>query len=76
MTTYEHVLDASGLNCPLPILRAKKGIKDLESGQVLHVIATDPGAIKDFEAFCKQTGNELLSSTEAEGKFHFDIRKG
>ncbi len=68
-------LDARGLNCPLPILRAKKSINDLESGQVLHIIATDPGSVKDFEAFCKQTGNELVSSNEADGEFTFDIRK-
>lgn len=68
-------LDASGLNCPLPILRAKKSINSLSSGQVLQVTATDPGAVKDFEAFCKQTGNELLASAEADGKFIFDIRK-
>jgi len=68
-------LDARGLNCPLPILRAKKSINDLESGQVLHIIATDPGSVKDFEAFCKQTGNELVSSGENNGEFIFDIRK-
>lgn len=68
-------LDARGLNCPLPILRAKKSINDLESGQVLHIIATDPGSVKDFEAFCKQTGNELVSSGETNGEFTFDIRK-
>lgn len=68
-------LDARGLNCPLPILRAKKSINDLESGQVLHIIATDPGSVKDFEAFCKQTGNELVSSAEENGEFVFDIKK-
>jgi len=68
-------LDARGLNCPLPILRAKKSINDLEAGQVLHIIATDPGSVKDFEAFCKQTGNELVSSGENNGEFVFDIRK-
>lgn len=68
-------LDASGLNCPLPILRAKKSINSLTSGQILHVTATDPGAVKDFEAFCKQTGNLLLSSGESSGKFVFEIQK-
>lgn len=68
-------LDARGLNCPLPILRAKKSINDLEAGQVLHIIATDPGSVKDFEAFCKQTGNELVSSGEENGEFTFDIKK-
>lgn len=75
MSNEQVELDASGLNCPLPILRAKKMISGLTSGQILHVIATDPGAVKDFEAFCKQTGNELLSSGEANGKFTFEIQK-
>jgi len=69
-------LDASGLNCPLPILRAKKTLNGMESTQVLHIIATDPGSVKDFEAFCKQTGNELTESKEEGGKFHFLITKG
>ena len=61
---FDKELDASGLNCPLPILRAKKALGDLTTGQVLKVVATDPGSVKDFEAFCKQTGNELLSHSE------------
>ena len=69
-------LDAKGLNCPLPILRAKKAISGMETGQTLRIIATDPGSVKDFEAFAKQTGNELLSSTEENGKFMFLMRKG
>jgi len=76
MADFDQELDASGLNCPLPILRAKKALTALESGQVLHIIATDPGAIKDFEAFSKQTGNELMSSREEGGKFYFLIKKG
>ena len=75
MSDYQHELDASGLNCPLPILRAKKTIATMSSGEVVKITATDPGAVKDFEAFCKQTGNELLSSQEAAGKFEFQIRK-
>lgn len=75
MTNYDQELDARGLNCPLPILRAKKSINELDTGQVLHVLATDPGSVKDFEAFCKQTGNALLASGESEGTFTFDIRK-
>jgi tRNA 2-thiouridine synthesizing protein A len=75
MSEYQHELDASGLNCPLPILRAKKTIATMNSGEVVKIIATDPGAVKDFEAFCKQTGNELLTSAEASGKFEFQIRK-
>lgn len=75
MSDFDSELDASGLNCPLPILRAKKAISALESGQLLKIIATDPGSVKDFEAFCKQTGNELVSSGEEDGKFVFAIRK-
>jgi tRNA 2-thiouridine synthesizing protein A len=69
-------LDLSGLNCPLPILRAKKALAGLTSGQVLSAIATDPGAPKDFEAFCRQTGNALLeSSTTDDGRFLLVIRR-
>jgi len=75
MADFDQELDASGLNCPLPILRAKKALAALSAGQVLHVIATDPGAIKDFEAFAKQTGNELMESREDGGKFYFLIKK-
>ncbi len=70
---FDSELDASGLNCPLPILRAKKAISALDAGQTLKIIATDPGSVKDFEAFCKQTGNELVSSGEEDGKFVFAI---
>jgi tRNA 2-thiouridine synthesizing protein A len=76
MADYDDELDATGLNCPLPILRAKKALNGMESGKVLRIIATDPGSVKDFEAFAKQTGNELLSSTEENGKFMFLMRKG
>ena len=75
MADFDSELDASGLNCPLPILRAKKALAGLEAGQVLHIIATDPGSVKDFEAFAKQTGNELMSSGEEGGKFVFLIKK-
>ena len=75
MADFDKELDASGLNCPLPILRAKKALAELTAGQVLHVIATDPGAVKDFEAFAKQTGNELMESREDGGKFYFLIKK-
>ena len=64
-----------GLNCPLPILRAKKALGTLDSGKVLHIIATDPGSVKDFEAFAKQTGNQLIESKEAGGKYEFLIKK-
>ncbi len=73
--SFDAELDAKGLNCPLPILRAKKAITALNAGQVLKIIATDPGSVKDFEAFCNQTGNELLSSAEVDGAFEFMIKK-
>lgn len=76
MANFDQELDATGLNCPLPILRAKKALGTLQSGQVLHIIATDPGSVKDFEAFAKQTGNQLLESREEGGKFYFLIKKG
>jgi len=67
-------LDVRGLNCPLPILRAKKVLGDLSAGQVLKVMATDPGSVKDFQAFCRQTGNELLSHSEGP-EFTFFMKK-
>jgi len=76
MSDFNEELDARGLNCPLPILRAKKAINGLEVGQTLKIIATDPGSVKDFEAFCKQTGNELVSTAEDGGNFTFFIKKG
>lgn len=76
MSTADQELDARGLNCPLPILRAKKSIASLGSGQVLRILATDPGSVKDFDAFCKQTGNTLVSSSQSGGDYEFLIRKG
>ncbi len=75
MAEFDQELDARGLNCPLPILRAKKALNDLGDGQVLRIMATDPGSVKDFEAFAQQTGNTLLESTEDSGEFHFLLRK-
>ena len=75
MSDFNEELDASGLNCPLPILRAKKALAALQVGQVLRVIATDPGAVKDFQAFTKQTGHTLLDSKAENGKFYFLIKK-
>ena len=72
---FDKELDARGLNCPLPILRTKKALADLQSGQVLKVIATDPGAVKDFQAFSRQTGHPLLSYAEAHKEFTFFMRK-
>ncbi len=70
----DQTLDAKGLNCPLPILRTKKALKDMPTGATLEVLATDPGAVKDFEAFCRTTGNELVSSNQAGGVYSFVIR--
>ena len=75
MAEYDEELDATGLNCPLPILRAKKALAKLDSGQILRVIATDPGSVKDFEAFAKQTGNALMDSGEDGGKYVFRLQK-
>jgi len=75
MADFDHELDASGLNCPLPILRARKALGSIGRGQVLKVISTDQGSVKDFEAFAKQTNNSLLSSAEQAGKFIFLIKK-
>jgi tRNA 2-thiouridine synthesizing protein A len=73
---HDQELDATGLNCPLPILRAKKTLNAMAPGQVLHIMATDPGSVRDFDAFAKQTGNALIESREEGGKFHFLLKKG
>ena len=70
----EHLLDAKGLNCPLPILKAKKALKDVPTGEVLQVLSTDPGSKADFEAFCRTTGNELVESKSEGGVFTFLIK--
>lgn len=72
---FDKELDARGLNCPLPILRTKKALSQLASGQILKVSASDPGSVRDMHAFTRQTGNELLSSVEAGGEFVFLLRK-
>ena len=70
-------LDAKGLNCPLPVLKAKKSIKGLETGDTLEVLSTDPGSVSDFDSFCKATGDQLLEQTkESGGVFRFLIQKG
>ncbi|MBI4967394.1 MAG: sulfurtransferase TusA family protein [Rhodospirillales bacterium] len=69
------VLDVKGLNCPLPILRAKKAIKDVPMGETLQVLATDPGSVKDFDAFCRQTGNTLVETKEEGGVYSFLIKR-
>jgi len=69
-------LDTRGLNCPLPILKAKKALSEMVSGQVLKVVATDPGSVRDFQAFARQTGNELLEQTSSAEEFvHFLKRR-
>ena len=75
MSNFDQELDARGLNCPLPILRAKKTLNAMTGGQILKIMATAPGSVKDFEAFAKQTGNELLDSSELDGEFHFMLKK-
>ena len=69
-------VDARGLNCPLPILRTKKALAEIESGQTVRVLATDPGSVKDFQAFARQTGNELLGQNETPDRvFEFFLRR-
>jgi tRNA 2-thiouridine synthesizing protein A len=68
------VLDAKGLNCPLPILKARKALKEVPTGETLRVLSTDPGSIPDFEAFCRTTGNELLESKSEDGVYSFLIK--
>ena len=76
MNQNTHSLDARGLNCPLPILRTKKAMAGLSAGEVLEVIATDPGSVKDLDSFCSQTGHQMLSSnTTDDGDFVFRIQK-
>ena len=75
MQTANATLDATGLNCPLPILKTKKELTRLASGESLLMLSTDPGSIKDIESFCQQTGNLLVNSTSSDGEFSFLIRK-
>jgi tRNA 2-thiouridine synthesizing protein A len=72
---FDRELDARGLDCPLPILRTKKTLNDMEPGQTLRILATDPGSVRDFQAFSRQTGNELLEHAAADGEFRFVLRK-
>lgn len=72
---FHQELDARGLNCPLPILKAKKALAELQSGEVLRIMATDPGSVRDFQAFCKQTGNALLSHVQMGREFVFLMRR-
>lgn len=72
---FQRELDARGLNCPLPILKTKKALSEMESGDVLRVIATDPGSVRDFTAFARQTGNQLLDQYEEDKEFVFYMRR-
>ena len=72
---FDKELDARGLNCPLPILRAKKALTEMTGGQVLRILSTDPGSVKDFQAFAKQTGNELLASAENNKEYEFFLKR-
>jgi tRNA 2-thiouridine synthesizing protein A len=76
MSTYDSELDVRGLNCPLPILKAKKALADLKAGQVMRILTTDPGSVKDFEAFANQSENELLESSQMDDEYHFLLKKG
>jgi tRNA 2-thiouridine synthesizing protein A len=68
-------LDTRGLSCPIPILRTRKALNEMHSGQVLRVLATDPGSVRDFEAFARHTGNRLLQHTEQDGVFCFLVKR-
>jgi tRNA 2-thiouridine synthesizing protein A len=71
----DKILDAKGLNCPLPILKAKKAINDVTPGGTLEILATDPGSVADFQAFCRQTGHELVEHNESGGVYRFLIKR-
>ncbi|MBS0300127.1 MAG: sulfurtransferase TusA family protein [Proteobacteria bacterium] len=75
MQKVDKELDARGLNCPLPILRTKQSLAGMVSGQILKIVATDPGSVIDFQVFAEQTGNELLSLAEIEREFIFLLKK-
>lgn len=72
---FDYEVDARGLACPLPILRTKKALATMQAGQVLRIIATDPGAVKDFQAFSRQTGNELLEHAQKDKEFEFFMKR-
>jgi tRNA 2-thiouridine synthesizing protein A len=75
MSDFDHELDACGLNCPLPVLRTKKTLDKMASGEVLRVIATDPGSVEDMAALVRQTGHEMLESRQESDKFYFLVKK-
>ncbi len=69
------ILDVTGLNCPMPLLKAKKALNELPPGALLRVFATDPGSVRDFEVFCRQSGNDLLESAQHQGRYSYLLRK-
>jgi tRNA 2-thiouridine synthesizing protein A len=71
----DKIVDAKGASCPIPILKTKKAINEVQPGGTLEVLATDPGSVADFQAFCRSTGNTLVEQTEAEGVYRFLIKK-
>jgi tRNA 2-thiouridine synthesizing protein A len=75
VTAYQKELDARGLNCPLPILKAKKALAEMQTGEVLRIVATDSGSVRDFQAFAKQTGNALLAHSQNGLEFTFLMRR-
>lgn len=74
-THFDHELDCRGMSCPIPILKTKKAVDALSSGQVLKLIATDPGSVNDINAWCRRTGNPLLGAEEAGSEYVFYLRK-
>ena len=75
MSEVDEKIDASGLTCPLPLLKAKQALNGMESGLVLEVVCTDPSSARDFEVFCNQSGNELLEAKEVDGTYSYWLRK-
>ena len=75
METEVRILDVKGLNCPMPLLKAKKTLNDMNPGELLRVVATDPGSVRDFDVFARQSGNTLLESAEADGIYSYLIQK-
>ena len=75
MTEFDHELDACGLNCPLPVLRTKKTLDKMASGEVLRIIATDPGSVEDIAALARQTGHEMLESGQENDQYVFLLKK-
>jgi tRNA 2-thiouridine synthesizing protein A len=75
METEVRILDVKGLNCPMPLLKAKKALNEMAGGEVLQVLATDPGSVRDFDVFTRQSGNTLLESGESEGTYVYLIKK-